>query len=822
MAALARLRPLRARADVAKERMATHTSLRPHAEWFSRDEMVGLAALRSACEEHIVDLAGETRTLLRDVLPPAKSDSMSWRARESAELLGEVRFALGGEFGPLARSLTRYGARLARRGVELSRLSASLEHVKRRVVGLIVAAYVGEADRLESALCAAQRFGDRALATITQEYLSYREHLADEQRRSKDAAVLRFTRLYESNALGIIVCEVGGPIREANDAFLAMTGYGKHEIADGEVAWSEMTPPESRSLDEQALTELQETGRTRLWETEYFRKDGSRMPILVGVAMLQGNECVAFVLDISERKRAEELRARSLELEAENQRIQEASRLKSEFLANMSHELRTPLNSIIGFADLLYDQEFPTESPQFREFLGDILNSGRHLLRLINDVLDLAKIEAGKMEFRPEPTDLTRVVSEVLDVLRPVAQQGEIRLHQHVDPDIGEVLIDPGRLKQVFYNYLSNALKFTPPGGRVEVRVRAHGSHEFRLEVEDDGIGIDALGIKRLFIEFEQLDHGITKRHAGTGLGLALTKRIVESQGGTVDVRSTLGKGSVFSAVLPVHAHTRPSQLNLLLPQRMGGPPQVLVVDDDLHDQSIIVRMLNAAGYQAEPASNGAQAIAACEARAFDAITLDLLLPDLSGLEVLQHIRRAGKNRATPVVVVSVVAEQGVVQGSSVHDYLQKPIQPGRLVETLRSAGVRPDHGRPILVIDDDPGALKLMQTSLTRLGYAVAVCADTESALAAVSQSRFAAVILDLMMSEVDGFEFLTRFRRRPEHRDTPVIVWTVKDLTIPDRARLQEYAQCVLAKGAGRRPSLADELRVLMRVQPVGEARS
>ncbi|MET0341124.1 MAG: response regulator [Polyangiales bacterium] len=799
--------------------MATHTSLWPQAEWFHGDELIGLAALRGACEEHIGSLAAETRALLLDVLPPAKADSISWRARESAELLAEVRLALGGECGPLARSLTRYGARLARRGVELPRLSSSLEYVKRRIVSLIVATYARETERLERALWAAQRFGDRALATITQEYLTYREHLMDEQRRSKDAAVLRFTRLYESNALGIIVCEVGGAIREANDAFLAMTGYGKHEIAAGELTWSEITPPELRGLDEQAIAELQQTGRTRLWETEYFRADGSRMPILVGVAMLQGNECVAFVLDISERKRAEELRARSLELEAENQRIQEASRLKSEFLANMSHELRTPLNSIIGFADLLHDEEIAPNSPQFRDFLGDILKSGRHLLRLINDVLDLAKIEAGKMEFRPESTDLTRVVSEVFDVLRPVARDGDIRLHQYVDPDIGRVLIDPGRLKQVFYNYLSNALKFTPPGGRVDVRVRAVGTHEFRLEVEDTGIGIDPDGINRLFVEFEQLDRGSTKRHAGTGLGLALTKRIVEAQGGTVDVRSARGKGSVFSAVLPVQAETRPSQLNLILPERFDGIPTVLVVDDDLRDQSIIVRALSAAGYGAEVVSNGMQAVAACETRTFDAITLDLLLPDLSGLEVLRRIRRSGRNRATPVVIVSVVAEQGVVQGFSVHDYLQKPLSPGGLVESLHSAGVRADQGLPVLVIDEDPAALKLMQASLTRLGYAVAACADAESALAAVSQSRFAAVVLDLLMPEIDGFEFLSRFRRRSEHRETPVIVWTVKDLTIPDRARIQHHAHCVLAKSSARPPHLAEELRTLVPVRPARE---
>ena len=796
--------------------MGTYSSLSHCTEWFARDELAGLSALRGACEEHMAALSDEARELLGGVTAASTPDSSGWNTRELTEVLAELRLALSGESGPLARTLSRYGARLARKGVELQRLTKAFELINRKVIHLVVTRYVGDAVLLERALFAAQHLADCALGIITTEYLGFRDQLMDEQRRSKDAALLRFTRLYEAGVLGIIVCDINGVVREANDAFLAMTGYRRDDVASGGVAWSEMTPPEWAIYDEEAVRQLQQAGRTGLWEKEYFRKDGSRVPILVGVAMLQGSECVAFVLDISERKRAEELRSRSVQLEAENQRIQEANRLKSEFLANMSHELRTPLNSIIGFADLLYDEEVAPDSPQHREFLGDILKSGRHLLQLINDVLDLAKIEAGKMEFRAEETDLKRVVGEVLDVLRSIAQEGEISLHQYVDPELGTVVVDPARLKQVLYNYLSNGLKFTPTGGRVEVRVTALGLREFKLEVEDTGIGIDDGDLSRLFLEFEQLDHGTTKRHPGTGLGLALTRRIVEAQGGSVAVRSTRGKGSVFSATLPRHARTSPSQLNMVLPERFDGAPLVLVVDDDPHEQSVLVRVLNNAGYGVEAAGSGMQAIAACEQRLFDAITLDLLLPDISGLEVLRRIRREGKNRATPVVVVSVVAEHGVVQGYAVHDYLQKPIESGKLVDTLQRAGVSPDHQRPILVVDDDVAALKLMQTTLGKLGYDVKTCSNAESALELAEQTRFTAVILDLMMPGMDGFEFLTHFRRKPEHLSTPVIVWTVKDLTFQDRSRLQQHVQCVFAKGDGRPTNLAEELRALARGQP------
>jgi signal transduction histidine kinase len=260
------------------------------------------------------------------------------------------------------------------------------------------------------------------------------------------------------------------------------------------------------------------------------------------------------LVDVTARRAAEELRQHSAELEARNRRIEEASRLKSEFLANMSHELRTPLNAILGFAELLHDGVVDPASPQHREFLGDILNSGQHLLQLINDVLDLAKVEAGRLELRPEPIDLSALVAEVCSILRTTAASRRITVEHQLDPALTDLVLDPSRLKQVLYNYLSNALKFTHEGGRVTIRATAEGDDRLRLEVEDDGIGIAPADLNRLFLDFQQLDGGSSKRHPGTGLGLALTRRLVEAQGGEVGVRSQPGLGSVFHAVLPRHA----------------------------------------------------------------------------------------------------------------------------------------------------------------------------------------------------------------------------------------------------------------------------
>jgi signal transduction histidine kinase len=261
-------------------------------------------------------------------------------------------------------------------------------------------------------------------------------------------------------------------------------------------------------------------------------------------------------IKLAEEKLREALREREqlvLEVQQQNRRVEEASRLKSEFLANMSHELRTPLNGIIGFSELMYDGKAGPLSAVHRDYLGDVLSSAHHLHELINDVLDLSKVESGRMEFHPQPVELIALLRDAHDILRAVAAKKKISVSLSVDPAVRDVVIDAQRFKQVLFNYLSNALKFTPEHGRVELRVLPEGAAWFRLEVEDTGIGVPPEDLPRLFVEFQQLDASRAKRYAGTGLGLALTRRIVEAQGGQVSVRSVRGKGSVFSARLPRH-----------------------------------------------------------------------------------------------------------------------------------------------------------------------------------------------------------------------------------------------------------------------------
>jgi DNA-binding response OmpR family regulator/anti-sigma regulatory factor (Ser/Thr protein kinase) len=417
-------------------------------------------------------------------------------------------------------------------------------------------------------------------------------------------------------------------------------------------------------------------------------------------------------------------------------------------------------------------------------------------------------VEAGKMEFRPEDIELRAVVTEVLGVLRSVANEKEIVPTVDVHASLGVVHLDPSRLKQVLYNYLSNAIKFSPRGGRIQVVVAPVDDTAFRLEVRDHGVGIGEDDLKRLFVEFEQLDPGRSKAHAGTGLGLALTRRLVEAQGGTVGVESRLGQGSTFFAVLPVRVA---GQSTLPQPRRIDsldlGAPRILVIEDDPDDQERIVAALVGAGYAVDTASTGAQALRAANERRYAAITLDLLLPDTNGLALLQSLRKSHAD-GVPVIVISVVSEQ-VTGGFVVQDALQKPLRSDELLASLRRAGVQAPLAGPVLVVDDDEASARLMSTSLTQLGYRVRVAHDGHEALSLARSELPSAVVLDLVMPRLDGFGFLRQFRAEERWARVPVLVWTVKDLSREEQVGLLESATAVLPKdGTGAR-ALVDTIR-------------
>jgi PAS domain S-box-containing protein len=362
-------------------------------------------------------------------------------------------------------------------------------------------------------------------------------------------AISRLASIVEASDDAIVGISLDGVVASWNSGAKAMFGYSAEEIIGRPI--SILTPPDRSAEIENILEKLQGGEHLKHFETVRMKKDGTPIHVSLTVSPVKDDtgkiaSISEIARDITERKRFE-------------QSLQEANRMKSEFLANMSHELRTPLNGILGFAEFLVDGKPGKLNAKQMEYLGDILNSGRHLLQVINDVLDLAKVEAGKMELNLETFPLGKAIEEVRAVVKPMAQKKHIGVAVDIAAEVDCVTLDQQKFKQVLYNLLSNSIKFTDDGGSVEIRASLRDSLHFKLAVTDNGIGIPSEDINRLFREFEQLESGASRRYQGTGLGLALTRKLVELQGGTITVESEVKKGSTFSVILPlVTEGTRP------------------------------------------------------------------------------------------------------------------------------------------------------------------------------------------------------------------------------------------------------------------------
>ena len=669
------------------------------------------------------------------------------------------------------------------------------------------------------------------LADVTQRRRAERDH-AEALERAKAAraaakAERRFRDLLEAAPDAIIEVDREGRIRLVNAVSEKMFGYKRDELL-GQLM-EILVPERFRGTHHQHRNYYWQHPEVRPMGSGLDllaqRKDGTRFPVEISlspVTSAEGMRVTAIIRDVTERKRAEEqiramherftaeLTATNQQLEVRNQEVERANRLKSDFLASMSHELRTPLHTIIGFAELLREEIDGALSDKQRRFLGHIHQDALHLLELINDVLDLSKIEAGRLELRLEEFDAAQALDEVLASIRPLAINKTLSVESRV-PECIHLKADRVRYKEILYNLLSNAVKFTPAHGKIWVEGGSDGRFA-TIAVNDTGIGLPADEQVSIFAKFYQAAATTKGIKEGTGLGLAITKRLVEQHGGRIWIESQLGQGSRFSFTLPLSVPeeeiSRPQEATA----GSNAGPLILIVEDERAAQELLVSYLEPHGYRTATAGSYDEALRKAVDLRPDAITLDLIMPGQTGWKALQELRRRPETAHIPVIVVSVLEEQKSAISLGATEYLTKPVAKDTFLGALRKHLKHRDNGDPstlVLVVDDESEARQLMREVLDSSGYTPLLAASGAEALAILQEQPVGAAVLDLAMPGMNGFEVIDRMRSDPRMADIPILVLTGIDLSAADSAALRRTTRAIFLKSRDWRNDLLGTLR-------------
>jgi signal transduction histidine kinase/DNA-binding response OmpR family regulator/PAS domain-containing protein len=521
---------------------------------------------------------------------------------------------------------------------------------------------------------------------------------------------------------------------------------------------------------------------------------------------------VATYADITELKQREE------ELAKAHEQAIDASRAKSDFLANMSHELRTPLNATIGYAELMLEEAEDLGHDMYVPDLKKIQSAGKHLLSLINDILDLSKIEAGKIDLYFETFNVRQMIDEVAGTVVPLTEKNNNTLVVTCADDLGEMHSDMTRIRQILFNLLSNASKFTE-GGKITIeatRNTANGRDDILFTVTDEGIGMSPEQVDKVFDAFTQADSSTTRNYGGTGLGLAITKTFCEMLHGEISCTSESGKGSAFAVRLPADAETAAPAAAESSTEITGeaGAQTVLVIDDDPDVRDLLGRHLGRSGYRVATAGGGEDGLKCAREIRPDAIMLDVLMPGMDGWAVLSVLKDDAELSDIPVIMVSMLDDRSLGYSLGAADYLNKPVERERLLSVLRKHC--PDTSRgSVLIVEDDAATREMIRRVLKKEGWKTTEAENGAVGLERLGEAAPDAILLDLMMPVMDGFEFLARLRENAEWHGIPVIVVTAKTLTAEDHRRLKGSVELLVKKGGDEVETILTNLKKMLPAQ-------
>ncbi|MFZ2491157.1 MAG: response regulator [Thermoanaerobaculia bacterium] len=624
-------------------------------------------------------------------------------------------------------------------------------------------------------------------------------------------------RIIESMAETLIVVNPEGNIVFSNGASMDLLGYEPTSLVgrDATVIFP----------DANTMLSIGAAGQDLLAdvETVFISKDGHEIPVSVSASTmfsesgeLQGHVCVA--QDMTERKKArEELQRANDDLAEARDSALAANSTKSQFLANMSHELRTPLNAIIGYSEMLQEDATDMGEESFVADLQKIHSAGKHLLGLINDILDISKIEAGKMQIFLEDFEVGTMVGDVVTTVKPLVEKNSNQIEVVCDPAIGSMHADVTRVRQILFNLLSNSSKFTKEG-KITLDARREQGDDGEwivFRVSDTGIGMTPDQVAKLFKPFTQADASTTRKYGGTGLGLTISRHFCQMMNGELLLESEYGKGTMFTARIPavvVEKKVEEEAPAAPAPAADALAQTVLVIDDDESSRDLLSRFLIKQGFQVETATNGVDGLRIAKEILPSAITLDVMMPNMDGWQVLSALKNDPIMSAIPVFMITMVENRSLGYALGVSEYLRKPVDFTRLAEML-SKYVPSEDNASVMVVEDNESVRKLIRKAVEKNQGRVIEAENGQVALDLLATERPSLILLDLAMPVMNGFEFLHEFKQMHELAHIPVVVLTAKDLTKEEIDELEGQVRTIVQKRGTTAEELFGQVGILIR---------